>query len=334
MLCLGAYSNEMFFKVQFRRAYHRALRELSKMGCLERRSDAIYQALLEQFASQLPPLEADDRSIVEALHQHGIFITTLTALDIPSTASVLNSSQNLLPELALIPASHRSNKREFLIKASRNQLLKHPEIFLWGLEERLLNIVENYLGLPSAYHGVYFRRDLANGVSGRTRLWHLDKEDRRMVKIIVYLRDVNEGNGPFQYLSSQLTPSIIQILGYDYGIITDARMQQVVPLSQWTSCIGAAGTVIFVDPARIFHRGKMPIDADRFTLFFDFSSREPKHPYYCKSSFSTSELLKLSQSLSQRQINCVFWNKKLAAVYQKSDYQQSDSHSAHSTLHP
>lgn len=306
------------FQAQLRRVYRRTLREISKVSFLERRSDTMYQILREYFASQLPPLEPIDRPIVDALQQHGIFTTTLAALDLPSTATVLSGTRQLLPELAQVSVPQKSNRKEFLIKATRQQLLKYPEIFLWGLEERLLNIVEHYLGLPPAYHGVYFRRDLANGVMNRTRLWHLDKEDRRMVKIIVYLSDVNEGKGPFQYLPSSLTPDIIQALGYDYGRVTDAMMQQVVPSSAWNSCLGMAGTVIFVDPARVFHRGKIPIDADRFTLFFDFSSRQPKHPYYCKSSFGAAELLNLSSRLSQRQIDCVFWSKKLATLYQRS----------------
>ncbi|GAB4376494.1 MAG: hypothetical protein Kow00121_23680 [Elainellaceae cyanobacterium] len=305
-------------KTQLQRVYNRTLKEISKVKFLERYSDAAYQAQLKHFADQLPPVDPIDRPIVEALDRDGIFVTTLAELKIPLTSQVLNGIDQLIPELAATSTVHKRHRGEFLIKASRCQLLRYPELFLWGLEERLLNVVENYLGLPAAYHGVYLRRDLANGVIRRTRFWHLDKEDRRMVKIIVYLNDVNEEGGPFQYISNHLTPTIIKELSYDYNRVTNSMMEGAVPSSEWLSCIGPTGTVIFVDPAKVFHRGQAPIASDRFTLFFDYTSRKPKRSYYCKSSVGVSDLIDFAKRLSRRQIDCVFWNKKLASIYRRS----------------
>jgi hypothetical protein len=92
------------------------------------------------------------------------------------------------------------DENEFVVHATNEQMMEYPEIFLWGLEQRLLNIAENYLGLPVAYHGSYFRRDIANQVEKKSRLWHMDSEDRKLFKVIVYLNDINDERGPFQYL--------------------------------------------------------------------------------------------------------------------------------------
>ena len=76
-----------------------------------------------------------------------------------------------------------------------------PSLFLWGLQPILLNLIENYLQLPVASHGLYQRRDLLNNTIKRSRLWHLDMEDYKILKVIIYLNDVDETVGPFQYLS-------------------------------------------------------------------------------------------------------------------------------------
>lgn len=295
------------------RVYHRLLKEIAQIKFFQVPAEQAYQKSLKEYASYLPAISAPDSAIVDTLKQEGVFVTSLANLAIPSTSELFHASQTIIPKLLAAPST---NKREYVLKATSTQLMEHPSLFLWGLEERLLNIVENYLGLPVAYHGLYMRRDLANGVQRRTRLWHLDKEDRRMLKIIIYLEDVNHDGGPFQYIPKSLTPTISRSLKYNYDTIKDKVMERVVPPSRWKSCVGPAGTVLLIDPASMFHRGKLPVGSDRLTLFFDYTSRKPKHPYYCKSSFSVNESSFLANDLSQRQKECLFWSHKLWQEYQ------------------
>ncbi|HAX88785.1 MAG TPA: phytanoyl-CoA dioxygenase [Cyanobacteria bacterium UBA11370] len=199
------------------------------------------------------------------------------------------------------------SESQYVIHADSAQILSHPNIFLWGLEERLLNIVESYLGVPVAYRGVFFQRDLANGQNVSTRLWHKDPEDYRIVKILVYLNDVNENGGPFEYIPRYLNPQPFR-LRYQL-FFSDSEMARLVPKSEWVSCTGTAETVIFFDPHNIFHRGKLPTGSDRFAIFFAYHSRKPIKVFrgHWKAPFSHDELLVLSRTLSQRQRECVFW---------------------------
>ncbi len=88
-------------------------------------------------------------------------------------------------------------------------------------------------------------------------------------------------------------------------------MEQVVPQDYWKSCPGSSGTVLFVDSAHIFHRGQVPIGSDRLSIFFDYTSRMPKYPYYCKTDFSIQQLIALSHPLCSHKKDCIFWNTKL-----------------------
>ncbi len=287
-----------------KRLRNRIQREISQVPVFRVSSDFAYQVALREHAGNLPTISSADLTIVESLRHEGIFVTSLEALAISSTAKLLQEAQSLTPT---IQATSLVRRKEYVIHATSTQLMEYPNLFLWGLEEQILNMIESYLGLPVAYHGLYFRRDLANEVQIRSRLWHLDKEDHRIVKIIIYLNDVCEDKGPFQYIPKHLTSLTSKRLGYNYGYIKDKVMEPVVPKSEWRSCLGASGTVVIADTASIFHRGKPPVDSDRISIFFDYTSRQPKSPYYCNSSFSTEELLALAKILSERQKEYIFW---------------------------
>ncbi|ABA20369.1 conserved hypothetical protein [Trichormus variabilis ATCC 29413] len=280
------------------------IRKIYRIPLFSNTADIAYQTAITQHTNHLPYLADSDLSLVKNLQEEGIVITSLTELSIPSTMEMLQAAKLLKTK---IPINIAGNQNEFTVHASSEQIREHSSIFFWGLQERLLNIVENYLGLSVAYHGAYFRRDINNQVRKKSRLWHLDKEDRKMLKIIIYLNDVNEDGGPFEYIPKSLTSHISKSLKYDDTYIKDETMDQVVSSSYWQPCTGKSGAVIFVDTANIFHRGKLPLSSDRLSIFFDYTTRQPKHPFYCKSSLSNKDLLAVSAELSENQKQCIFW---------------------------
>ncbi|BAZ44958.1 hypothetical protein NIES4102_19750 [Chondrocystis sp. NIES-4102] len=96
---------------------------------------------------------------------------------------------------------------------------------MWALESRLLNIVENYIGLPILYQYFALRRSIADGQYMGRRSWHLDMEDRRTIKIIIYLNDVNSEGGPYQYIPRKITKSAIKQLNYyNLGYISEEKI--------------------------------------------------------------------------------------------------------------
>jgi hypothetical protein len=251
-------------------------------------------------AHKLAPLQPRNTVVLQALEQNGIFTTCLADLNL---APCLLKAQSLIPDLA---AAIPSNG-DFCLNVPDRQIL--PSLFLWGLQPTLLNLIENYLQLPVAYHGLYQRRDLINSTVKQSRLWHLDMEDYKILKVIIYLNDVDETVGPFQYLNAEQTDKICQTLNYQHGYLKTQNIKAIVPEDQWQSCTGKAGTVIFVDTARLIHRGKVSTSHDRYTLFYDYTSRFPKRPYYCKSSLASDALLEMSNHLSDREMPFVFWRE-------------------------
>ncbi|MGJ5676505.1 MAG: 2OG-Fe(II) oxygenase [Nostochopsis sp.] len=280
------------------------LKNVYQISFLQNQADRNYQVALEQHLPKLPVLSIADLNLVESIKREGVVVTSLEALSIPHTDKMFLAAQKLMPE---IPKNVSGEDNEYVVHASSEQIMQYPEIFMWGLEKRLLNIVENYISLPVAYHGAYFRRDLANSVERKSRLWHIDVEDRKILKVIVYLHDVDENCGPFQYIPLSLTSSVAHSLGYKHGYVQDKTLQKALSQSLWKSCTGKAGTVVFATTSQVFHRGKVPVDQDRFTIFFDYTSRQPQFPFYCKSSLPGEDLLSLAANFSEQQRQCVFW---------------------------
>jgi hypothetical protein len=295
-------------------------------AAVQAKSELLYRANLAKHSRRLPELSPSDRLIVATLKKEGVFVTTLDQLALPSTPQMVQAVQGLLPTMPNALADRKTVKMSAMSHAvnvsTRQVTVKYPELFLWGLEERLLNIMENYIGLPVAYLGASIRRDLDTEKQVGTRLWHRDAEDRRTLKVIVYLNDVDDDGGPFEYIPRSLSPSYRPFKGVNCTI-KDKDMETVIPRSQWKACCGPAGTVVITDTSSIFHHGRVP-KAARTAVFLTYISRKPKRPEICKSRFSSTELLLLaSQYLSKRQQECVLWESELMAAYQQGDVPQS-----------
>ncbi|MDJ0518062.1 2OG-Fe(II) oxygenase [Dapis sp. BLCC M229] len=274
-------------------------------------SDFNYQAETFKYARNLPYLSSYDQEIVRQLKQEGIFITSLKEFDTSLNSKLMEGARKLLPSLQTISSEATNNKN---IRAAGSHCIygsstiiarDYPEIFMWGLEERIFNILENYYSVPVRCIGINFRRDIANEKQTGTRFWHLDGEDRKVVKICIYLNDVDENGGPFEYIPKSLTPSYRSFKDINYKIV-DEEMEKIVPSSKWKSCQGSAGTIIIADNAKIFHHGKIPLK-DRYTLFYVYVSHNPKKPAMCKHSSWREGLPILLPNLSIEQKERI-WN--------------------------
>ncbi len=273
-----------------------------------------YQKAIEAHQSQLPVLRQSDVQIVDTLKQTGIAIASLDSLGIPNADAFFKAAKqiakNLEEQAAKIP-----HEKNYEIHATKEQLIQHPDIFNWGLNPRLLQMVESYLGLPVAYDGVSCLLSIANGAEYGARAWHRDREDRRMIKICVYLNDVDENGGPFQFLKPQCNDRVCESIQDRYQSIFQ---KEIEPFSSANidddrvSCVGAAGTVIFADTASFYHRGKPPIQKHRTAVFFSYFSRSPWHPFFCqRSPFSQKEVDKFAPELTPQQWECVNWKRNL-----------------------
>ena len=245
----------------------------------------IAQATFQSPARRLPEF---DTSILEGLEKNGTVVTHVDAL---AQAGYDGVSDVLRFGPALFEQLDAPVGKGYVVHVPDARIAASPEPLLWGLNERFLDIVEAYIGLPVAYRGLTARRDIANGKQTATRLWHRDGEDARILKLIVYLNDVEcADDGAFEYIPKSALSSTAGLSVFDGNRISDADIDHVVRKDQQKLCLGRAGTVIMTDTCTVFHKGAVGKRRDRYTLFYPFNSFAPLSPSDCTLLFNPARL--------------------------------------------
>jgi hypothetical protein len=147
------------------------------------------------------------------------------------------------------------------------RMLAEPEPYLFALSEPILDLAERYMGLPVRHFGVAVKREIANGALVGLRHFHVDPEDENVLKIILYLNDVDAGTGPFQCLSAPDSAKV--------GRARGVELERIVPPSNWVTCLGPRLTANVCDTARCLHRASPPLTTDRYSITFSYLSERP-----------------------------------------------------------
>jgi Phytanoyl-CoA dioxygenase (PhyH) len=103
--------------------------------------------------------------------------------------------------------------------------------------------------------------------------WHRDPEDQHVVKVFVYLSDVDEEAGPFEYVRGSAS-------GLRYGELwpweadgdfypPQKELAAAIPANDRLALTGPAGTVIFADTSG-FHRGGFTRSRARILATFTY----------------------------------------------------------------
>jgi Phytanoyl-CoA dioxygenase (PhyH) len=274
-------------------------------------SELQYRLNRATYTRQIPKLSASDQTIANALEQDGVHITSLEALGIAATPTLLDAAAKHLQDMKAVMAADPTKQDKFGSVANP----AYPQIFTvtdlaefssWACEPRLLNIVENYVKVPIQYRGVHLRRDFANENPVTTELWHRDLEDRRMVKIFVYLTEATDEYGPLEYIpKSRVSYWLDRHLQKTIGTkgrmgLTDAEMNEIIPRSEWRRCSVPVGSVVFADPVAIFHHGKSR-SQERAALFFVYTAAQPLRPD-CVLQYSDATFARPQETSSHKVI--------------------------------
>lgn len=278
-----------------------------------------YEAYKHKNQSLLKKLSEEDYKIEQSLKEKGVYISSLYSLGFPKTKELIESGCALFQELEEISREPNYNDiYKHTITSNFKYLQNYLNIFYWGLENRLLAIAQNYLETPIAYDTFTATLSRNNGLEVGQRKWHIDNEDRRVLKVIIYFNNVGENNGPFQYVGENFTSKLLNLMEDKYQFLTHKQISELTQgeIDQWlVSCTGKTGTVIIVDTARVFHRGKPPTETLRKALFFGYLSRRPRHPFRCgRTGLSQQQLMLLCQGLPDNKKKAVLWQDDLSPL--------------------
>lgn len=237
------------------------------------------------FESRPPRLDDAQREIVEELRSEGLCVVPFTKLfpeelwqELATEAAEFTHEM----ERRVAGGSKRqavgSEKKPFGRRYAEGGLTLDSPWLRLGASSRMLDIVNSYLGMWSklTHADQWYSPPLGSGADrvGSMR-WHRDYNDQHLVKVFVYLCDVDDRTGPLEYVpgSTRQGPYVNewpwQPLSELYP--TQAEFERRIPRSTARTLTGPEGSMIFCNTSG-FHRGGHVTEKPRKLWVFHFVS--------------------------------------------------------------
>jgi hypothetical protein len=198
-----------------------------------------------------------------------------------ATAAILQTSRSPDVEAVITGAgSVIERQKKFLVHlvSYPNGMPPDDPLLRVALDEKLLEIVSAYLGLwPCLYSVGAWLNYATDAPPELSQLWHRDPEDLKLIKVFIYLNDVDERCGPFSYIP-RTHPFGDEVLAAHRletkKRLPDDRMVRTFPPEAWRVCTGPAHTMILADTVG-YHRGGKPMIGRRILITFTYTSGAP-----------------------------------------------------------
>lgn len=249
--------------------------------------------------------------VLDVLNRDGVAITSVESL--LGSASCFDELCTAVDELEAdwagqIAAERRDANRydksykTFLFELLGNHPLLDPESVYarFALQQPILQIANAYFGMYTRlrYYNVWHTLT-TNTQARESQLWHRDREDHSILKLFVYLSDIDEGAGPFTYAPGTHHKGPIRRAPeffIENGVrrTNDEQMGAIVPQSRWVQAVGKKGTILFGDTAG-YHKGGLARTRDRLMFTCMFTSPTSQAP----EQFSRPARLVLPQDKAQ-----------------------------------
>lgn len=229
------------------------------------------------------------RGIVNDLRRDGIAITTGRALFGNTTlvdeleAEVRELERKMSKEI--VESRQRKDAegfKSFLIQILGPRPVLDPQsIFVRiAVAPEVLDVANRYFGMMTRLRCFNVWRNFASSAPPRySQRWHRDPEDRVMLKMFIYLSDVDDEAGPLFYAPSTHSYGNIKVQPKLYGEegttarrADDDGMSAIVEKDKWIKAVGPKGTIVFAD-TRGYHKGGSARGRDRILYNCMFTSQ-------------------------------------------------------------
>ena len=170
--------------------------------------------------------------------------------------------------------------KEFVVRLHSYgvQLSLDDPWFRTAASHRLLDLANAYLEMWSKLEYVdvwYSVPQPADAARISSQRWHRDYNDQHLLKVFLYLVDVDEAMGPFQYVPGSQPGGQYadawpwEPLGKNYP--TEEELEAIIPSSSVRAFTAPKGTLIFCNTAG-FHRGGFSTTSPRVLATATYSS--------------------------------------------------------------
>lgn len=236
------------------------------------------------------PISGEALEVLRRLDRDGVASTSVDALlgedsCYSELAEAVESLERveLADEIALRRAISNDNRqigqKTFILPLLGDHPRLDPDLVYarFALQKPILRIANAYFGMYTRlrYYNVW--HTFASGSEPReSQLWHFDREDYHILKVFLYLSEVDRGAGPFTYVAGshpkgkmRRTPEYS--LEGNVRRSSDEQMSAIAGPEKWVTCTGRKGTLVFAD-TRGYHKGGLARERDRLIYTCMFTS--------------------------------------------------------------
>ena len=157
------------------------------------------------------------------------------------------------------------------------------DIFVrFALQPEVMSIVNSYFGMLARLRAFNVWHNVPTNQPPRdSQLWHRDPEDRCVLKMFVFLHELDETSGPLSYVPGTHALGTVKAdpeshvfkEGRKYVKRSDdEQMNALVPQQKWITATGPKGTIVLVD-TRGYHKGGAVSEHDRLVYLCMFTSQ-------------------------------------------------------------
>jgi hypothetical protein len=265
-----------------------AMEQMSRFAA--RQSYRVYEQSLNAESQQLlaehkPALDPEQAKVMEGLEGQGYSIVPITQF-FPETDGQLWSQftgerdrfiaqveEERAARLAKEEKKAKKGKKrtkglgkgDYIMRLLGKDQPPLGEDNLWlriGISDRVLDVVNSYFGMWSklTYVDLWYTPPAQEGVKRvSSQRWHRDYNDAHLVKIFIYLDDVDEETGPLDYVPAS-TPGGEYENEWPWRPVSNDlyppqdKFEERIPKSAQISLTGPAGSMAFCNTSG-FHRG-------------------------------------------------------------------------------
>lgn len=160
-------------------------------------------------------------------------------------------------------------------KAFFSQLLTSEDyelnspIMKFALNEKLLHTIAKHLGSAPFLQSVelLYSRPIS-GPPRASQLWHRDRLDKKVMKVVVYCLDVGPKNGPFTFIPKSSGEKVPE---WHFHYISDEKMRKYVDDLHIQKMEGPAGSTLLIDTFGCYHKGSN-CQEPRLAAIIDFDT--------------------------------------------------------------
>lgn len=208
---------------------------------------------------------------------------------------------------ARIGTEQEGEIKSYLVNLFERRHIFNPDdiIIRFAVLPEITNFVNSYFGMLTKLCFLNIWHNLPmRGAARESQLWHRDPEDRYILKMFVYMTDVDDGSGPTYYApGTHMIGAVKQepdsILCQEGPALnqrtTDEQMAKIVSREKWVKATGPKKTILFGD-MRGYHKGGLVRDNDRILYHCMYNSQVTAFPKSGRPKVSSQPKLGRAES--------------------------------------